>query len=217
MALPISAVTITEKNKLNTDTVFLLCAKITIPGVNEPVQVVANNENYTWDGVEWIAFDFQLDEISETSTGENPQVALKVSNISQAMERYLQDYDIYCKNNGTTPIYVDFYLINTKSVALDPDCDPDCEYNFELISPKTDPMWATFTLGAPNPWNQRFPRNRILRNVCRYKHFKTDPRCGYSGLTTTCDRTLTTCRALGNSTHFGGAPGAGTGGIRLVS
>jgi phage-related protein len=216
MSLPLSSIAIQEKNKLSTDSIFLLCLKLTIPGVTDPVYLVANNADYVWDSITWLAMDFQVDEISQSSSGENPQVALRVSNISRVMEAYIDAYDIYVKNNGYSPILCDFYLINTKAVTADPDCDPEVEYNFELLAPKTDPLWATFTLGAPNPWNQRFPRNRMMRNLCRYKRFKTDARCGYSGSETSCDRTLTQCRAYNNSEHFGGAPGAGQGGIRLA-
>lgn len=217
MALSLSSIAIEEKNKLSTDSVFLICMKLTIPGVVTPVYLVANDSNYTWDSISWIATDFSIEEITESSTGENPQVALKVSNISRVMEAYIDSYDIYCKNNGYNPILVDFYLINTRAVTANPNCDPEVEHNFQLLYPRTDPLWATFTLGAPNPWNQRFPRNRMLRNLCRYKRFKTDARCGYVGVETTCDRTLTQCRAYGNSDRFGGAPGAGQGGIRLGS
>ena len=217
MPLPLSSIAITEKNKLNTDSVFLLCLKITVPGVAEPIRVVSNTENITWLGETWVSMDFRIEEITEVSSGENPQVSLKVSNVSRAMESYVQEYDVYCKNNGYSEITVDIYVINTKVIAADPNADPEVEHSFILIAPQSTAQWVSFTLGAPNPWTQRFPRNRMLKNQCRYSEFKTDPRCGYTGAETTCDRTLTTCRTYGNSARFGGTPGIGHGGLNLVS
>lgn len=47
--------------------------------------------------------------------------------------------------------------------------------------------------------------------LCTYRAFR-GVECGYSGAATTCDRTLATCTALGNSSRWGGVaslPGAG--------
>lgn len=85
---------------------------------------------------------------------------------------------------------------------------PETEYVFHLKQPKTSSKWATFTLGANNPFSKRFPLNRLLKNRCRYKQFR-NWRCGYAGAETTCDRTLARCRELGNSERFGGTPGVG--------
>lgn len=215
MPLTISSIAIEEKNKLSAESVFLLCVLVTIPGLSDPIPLVANSENYNWDGKEWIAADFQIEEITDSSSGENVQVNVKISNISRVMERYIQEYDIYCKNNGYTPVTIDLYVINTKAVEADPNCDPEVEYTFDLVSPHADSEWVSFTFGSSNPWNKRFPRNRMLKNFCRYRYFKGE-RCGYTGSATTCDRSLTQCRSYGNSKNFGGTPGFGRGGIRVV-
>jgi phage-related protein len=92
--------------------------------------------------------------------------------------------------------------------------DAEVEHVYELIQPKTDSMWATFVLGASNPFRKRFPQGRILKNHCRYI-FK-DAWCGYSGGETECDKTLARCRVLLNSTRYGGFPGVGRGGIKVA-
>ena len=223
MVLPLSSTAITEKNLLATDSIWYIALEITIPGVGTPVRVVANNENITWDGETWIAFPFEIEEIGEESKGEVPEVNLRVSNVSRTMETYLQDFDAYTKTNGYTPITVAIYCLNSKNLA---SATPESVHYFELIQPKTDPLWATFRLGAANPFNKRFPRHRLLKNHCRFI-FK-GALCGYSGSGTTCDKTLTTCRtftdsayhdppdSLGNAKRYGGTPGVGSGGIRLV-
>lgn len=210
MSLSLSAIATTEKNKLGTDSVWLIALKIDIPGLVSPIRVVRNNEDITWDGKTWTAFPFEIDEISDQK-GEVPRVNIRVSNISRAMEAYLQDYDTYTKNNGFSPIEVTIYVLNSDNLA---SSTPEVEHVFELIQPKSNSKWVTFTLGASNPFNRRFPQARILKNHCRYI-FK-DSRCGYTGAATSCDKTLSRCRALSNSTRFGAFPGCGQAGLRLV-
>lgn len=41
--------------------------------------------------------------------------------------------------------------------------------------------------------------------TCQWKKFK-DEKCAYTGASNKCDRTLTTCKSLGNVLNFGGHP-----------
>jgi len=238
----ISSYGIVEKNKLTSNTVWLLMLQITIPGVAIPIRITSNNESVTWREESWIAFPFELDDISEESKGEVPQVTLRVSNVSRVMESYLQDFDLYTKTSGYSPIEVKIYVVNNQGsfssgVVTDTTADgavtdtgsagaltdelydivnpdPEVEHVFELMNPKTNSMWATFTLGAANPFRKRYPQGRLLKNHCRLI-FK-DAWCKYALGETTCDKTLTRCRALSNSINFGGFPGVGTGGIKVA-
>ena len=127
------------------------------------------------------------------------------------MEQYIHDYDVYCKNNGYSPIDVSIFVVNTKAVAANVNCPPETELVFELKQPKSDARWATFVLGVSNPFKRRFPQERVLKNFCRYR-FK-DTRCAYTGTEPSCNKTLTKCRELENSIRFGGFPGVGRGGV----
>ncbi len=215
MPLSLSTIAIEEKNKLARDSQFVICLLITIPGLEDPLRIVRDNQNLTWLGETWTAFRFDIDEIGDTDKGEVPQVNIRVSNASRAMEHYIQDYDAWVKNNGFTPITVNIYVVNTKAVTNNGSCDPEVEHIFELTKPSSGPQWVTFALGASNPFNRRFPLPRMFRNLCRYRQFKS-ARCGYAGAQTTCDRTLTRCRELNNSPRFGGFPGMGVGGLNVA-
>lgn len=207
----ISSTVIEEKNKLATDSVWLICAMITIPGVTEPIRLVRNTDAITWRGETWLPFPFEIDEITETSKNELPRVDIRVGNVNRTIEAYLEDYDVYVKTNGPQRIQVSVYVVNTNDLA---NTTPATEYNFHLKQPKANAKWATFSLGAINTFMRRVPQGRTLRNVCRFK-FK-GARCGYSGAATSCNKTLTTCRSLNNSTRFGGFPGAGFGGLNVA-
>jgi phage-related protein len=189
----------------------LVALKIDVPGLSDPIRVVRNNEHISWCGETWVAFPFELEEIGEESKGEVPQVNLRVSNISRQMESYLQTYDQYNKVNGFSPITVTIYVLNSKNLASGV---AEAEHLFELIQPRTDSRWATFRLGAANPFNKRFPKHRIMKSHCRFV-FK-GALCGYSGTETECDKSLTRCEELGRKTSFGGFPGVGMGGIRML-
>ena len=216
MPLSLSSVVIAEKNKLHSTSAWLIALEITVPGVAEPIRVVRNSENISWRSKIWIAFPFELEEIGEESKGEVPRVQIRVSNVSRAMELYLQHYDIYCKTEGYTPIEVSIFVVNSLDLAND---DPAVQYDFELIQPKTDSRWATFTLGATNPFERRFPPNRMSKSHCRFRFnypAGSDKRCGWTGSGfTECNKTLGDCRERSNSIRFGGTPGLGGGGITL--
>jgi phage-related protein len=205
MPLPISSAAIREKNKLDRGGTWIILLSIVVPGLEDNIRVTSNNEETIWNGNTYLPFPFEIDEISDSSTGEVPRVDVRVSNITRAMEGYLQEYDHYTKLNGYSPIELTISVVHSAHLDLPV---PETEYVFHLKQPKTNAKWATFTLGANNPFNKRFPLNRLLKNRCRYKQFR-NWRCGYAGAETTCDRTLARCRELGNSERFGGSPGVG--------
>jgi phage-related protein len=212
MPLTISSQAIAEKNKLSTDGYFIILLDIVVPGLNDPIRVTSDNIDTVWNGETYVSFPFEIQEISDTSKSEIPQVDIKVSNVSRAMEFYLQEYDTYCKTNGYSPVEMTISVVHSNHLDL---TTPEVEYVFNLKKPATDSKWATFTLSASNPFNRRFPLTRMTKNRCRYKSIKAPiggfkgTRCGYTGVQTACDGTLSRCRELENSTRFGGFPGIG--------
>jgi phage-related protein len=186
--------------------------------VQDPVRLVSNTENITWRGHTWNAFRFELEEIGEGRTGEVPRVELRIANVDRQMEYYIWLYDAYIKTTGFTPIEVSIYVLVSKNLA---SSIPEAEHLYELKQPKAGKVWATFVLGASNPFNKRYPQHRALRNHCRFRYnypVGTSILCGApSSGYTTCDKTLSACRQRNNSARFGGTPGVGAGGIRIAS
>ena len=214
--MTLSATAYLEKNKLTSTKAWLVLLKITLTDDTE-IFLVANTEQVTWpvtNGDTYLAFPFELDEIGDSSKGEVPSVGIKVSNATRSLEAYLEEYD------GMVDSIVKIYVVNSTNVEIPSDpgagvnnVTPEIELEYEIINSNADNMWVSFTLGATNPWNKRFPRNKVMRNICRYKDFKGD-QCQYGGGQTSCDRTLDTCRTvMANSVNFGGAPGVASKGI----
>ena len=209
--MTVSAYMIEEKNKVASSTITMVLLEITIPGAAELVRVADNNEDVTWRSYTWTAVPLQWEEIVESSKGEIPRVDFSISNANRMMEAYVQAYDLYTKINGYSAIEVSIYVVNSGNLT---STLPEVEYLFELKDMRSTAQWITFTLGANNPYNQRFPLDRIMKNHGRVIKFK-DVTCGYTGSGTICDRSLTQCRIYGNSKRYCGFPGAGNTALRL--
>lgn len=201
--LTLSAVAKIEANKMHGDGAWLILLEIQIPNV-DTIYLVRNNENITWNSIEWIAFPFDLDDIKETSDGEIPSVILKVSNVTRAMQGYIENA------NGGVGSVVILRIVHSQHLDL---TEPEIEEEFVCLNTKCDNQWIDFELGIGEVIQKRFPPKRYLKNFCPFK-FK-GIECGLSSLVvgTTCDRTLSMCRDYGNSTRFGGFPAIPQGGL----
>lgn len=200
----------TNQNKIDLNALagsaVLFALQINIPST-PTVYLVNNNENITYDGNEYIAFNFNISEIS-AGKGEVPTLTLSLDNTTRIIEQYMLEYDLYLKANG-----IDGNIITAKLLVLNPNdlSESILEYDFELGSFASGSRFVTFNLTAPSPFNQII-LDRILQNMCRFKY--KDSRCAATSGLTTCNKTLANCRERNNSARFGGFPGVGKG-IRL--
>lgn len=212
--MTLSAGAFIEKNRLSTTFAWLVLLKVTMPDATV-LRIVANSENVTWPVVSgnlYTAFPFELDEIGEDSTGDVPSIGLKVANVARVLEPYLEDQEGLVDSTVVIRIVNSMHVTTATFTGTD-NPSPEIELTYQITATNSDSMWVTFTLGSLNPWNKRFPRNRIWRNTCRFKAFKGS-LCKYAGVETTCNRTLDTCReTMANSINFGGAPGVGSKGL----
>lgn len=209
MALALSPVTKLEKNKLTSDSVFLSMLEIDIPTVTETIRLVSNNEDITWNGHEWQKFPFEVGEYTEASTAEISQVQITVSNVYNTIGQYIRQYENYVKTNQFEPIKVVFYIVNSKDLA---NPEPIVRHNLTLSSPSVADT-VVFTLRARDLFTEKLPKSRMLRNSCRFK-FKSS-LCGYTGPEVVCNKTLSRCRELNNSSRYGGSPSVGNVGVSV--
>jgi hypothetical protein len=83
------------------------------------------------------------------------------------------------------------------------------EADYQVLSAGSDDTSVTFTLGIPNPLNQRFPLNEYSATVC---HLATPTlfggvECQYAGVDTSCTGFYDDCYTKGNAAHFKGELG----------
>jgi phage-related protein len=183
------------------------------------LRLVRNTDPVTFGGNVYEAFNFDIDSITESTTGALPNVVIRVSNVNRAVQGQLELY------SGGIGAQVVLTVVNAADLAG----DPAQQYTWDILEATADEMWVTFTLGAPNPMRKPFPFGVYLRSHCLFvfntpaMQLANDPRgcqCGYQGSTTSCDLTLNGangCRAKGNQARFGAFPGIDTLGFRSAS
>lgn len=203
--LSLSAVSKAEKNKLHLDSVYIPLFEI-IPNVdgitdNDIIRVCYNNENIVWKKKTFQPFPLELDEVKHDQTGSESNVQLKVSNVTRALQPYIEQYN---GGNGYTVI---IRVVNTKNL----DGEADVEERFTVNQAVCDEQWITFTLGTGYGLNARRPIERYMKNNCPFQYKGLE--CGYNGRLTSCNHSLKDCRNHGNSRRFGGFPGIDQKGV----
>lgn len=193
-----------DKNQLASDGIFLVLLKIDVPGLDVPICLVRNTEDIEWQSQRWIAFPFELGEIEEDSQGSLPSVQLRVSNVSRAMQAYIEG------GSGGVNSEVTLYVVHSKNLA-----SPlaEVEEFFSVTNTTATAEWVTFTLGTSYPAGSRRPFWRYMKNHCPFKYKSIE--CGSLSSLPTCPKTLTGCRERNNSVRFGGEPAIPQGGIYL--
>jgi lambda family phage minor tail protein L len=200
----LSAALILEKNKLATPNPWIVLLDIKLPD-DSMIYVARNTEDVVFNGHTYTAFPFEIEPTKESSKGEIPTVTLRVSNVTQIFQGYVEAQDGGIGSTAT---------VRVVNAALLSESYAELEMVFDILATACDAYWISFTLGAPNPLRHAFPPQRYLASHCRWK-FKSE-ECAYTGASTICKRTLDYCRQLGNSKRFGGFPGLSGGGVRLA-
>lgn len=205
MPLDISSNAVLEKNRITSDHAWLLLLEIVYPD-EQPVRVCLNNETVTWDGQTWLPAHFSLTGLSETKDAEIPNVKLVVKDILGNIIPHVENH------NGGVGAAAKMRVVNSKYLS---NPTPELEEQMEIVGCHIDSSrQITFDLGAENLITLRCPVNRYLKNHCRFV-FKDPATCQYTGTATSCARTLSACRALGNVIRFGGFPGVGNLGYQV--
>jgi len=182
---------ILEKNKIASTEAFLFLLEIIIPGLASPIRAVYNNENINWNDCLWTAFPFSLGEMTE-SQNELPSLELKISNVNKVMGGYVE------AANGATGASVVIRAVNTGNLNSN---IPDVEETFSVQQITTNAFEVTLKLGGDAAATLRRPFWIYTGRHCRNK-FKS-VRCGYNGAAVSCNKTLSSCKALGNTSRWG--------------
>lgn len=196
--------TIADLNALGTDSVLLCALEINIPST-PTIYVVNNGENITFQGHEFIAFPFEIGEIT-AGKGETPSFQISIDNTLRIMSQYIIAYDTYLKQNGIdgNGVTCIAHILNTNNLSESISTD-----YFQLTDFYNANKTVTFNLGTESLYNKKYPPRNMNANFCSFK--LKDARCGYSGSATTCSKTLSGCRVLQNSSRIGAFLGLGSG------
>jgi lambda family phage minor tail protein L len=179
------------------------------------LRYTSNDENVEWGGHTWARAPIMISGLRDQSSRELPGLSAQVSNVSREVQLYCEEH------GGLVGAEAIIRIINSHTGA-----EVWTEDHFTILQSSVTAQWATFTLGAANPFRKRFPLQRVLNNRCRWRHDQTE-RCKY---TRTCGHTLADCRAQppcsandddegrfydgkARTIIYGGFPAAGRSGI----
>lgn len=206
--LPLGTNYLKAKNKLSDDNAWIVLLQIDFE--DETLRLCANNQDIIWNGEEWIAFPFSLDVIKDATKDEVPKVVVRVANVNQAVQYHVEQYSGGVGSNVTVRV---IYTGDLDEVVKIPT------FKFKVSGCRCDAVWATFELGASSPYLSPDPRDRILKNFCRFRFPNSaDPRCPYIGTGyTSCNKTLSDCKLRNgdDSKYYGGFPSMGSYAIYL--
>jgi len=204
--LTLSALSILEKNKISSTGAWLILLTVTLPN-STVIRLVRNNEDVTYQGESYIAFDFALEAVVHDIKGKLPSVNLKVSNVGRVFQSYIEEME------GIVGSIVLIQIVNSALLAED---FSELDLTFEIQKTSADSMYVTFELGIPSPLNKRFPLYRYSGVICNWASRFKGAECKFVGATTTCDGRLSTCESLDNVVNYGGFAGLGQGGIKFA-
>lgn len=200
--LNLSQQAIIEANSLRSDGAWLILLEIQLSSLEEPVRIVRNTDNITWNGHEWQAFPFEIGDVTEDAKGELPTLSIKVSNVTKVLQPYVE----MAKGGNGSPVIL--RVVNSKVLG---NSFAEIEEEFVVQHTTCDNQWVTFELGGDSILNSRFPPRRILKNRCPFVYKGIE--CGATSILTTCPKTLEACDERKNSIRFGGEPGIPQGGL----
>lgn len=187
MAYPLSESYIEAKNRRSDPNPWVICLEIFFSqNPSDIMRLVNNTDDIVWNGNTYIAFPFEVETIKDSNKAEVQRVVVKVSNVNQAVQYYAEEF------NGGVGANISFAIVYTGDLA---EVDKVPVFDFIVIQARVDNEFATFTLGAESPYSMPDPRDKMLKNFCRFQFpYSVDHRCPYTaGVFTQCNKTLADC------------------------
>jgi phage-related protein len=200
-----------DKGKLASGDAVLLLADVVWQG--QQIRVARNVDDVTFDAGDgngpqvYQKFAFEI-SIEQNSGSQLPSIQFKASNVLGLLQNQLEQY------SGIVGGTVNLYVVNTAH----PAGEAEIAVSTTVMSTKVDVQNVTFTLGAPKPQLQLFPRFLYRADYCIWTY--KSKQCGYTGSLATCDLSYATpngCQVHNNATRYGSFPGIAVNGAALAS
>lgn len=169
MALSLNALAYPEKNDLNRSDKFINLIEITLVDLTI-VRLAQNNADVVWvtGGDTWSAIQCNFEIIGDSAKGETPSLTMILDNRSRGLTTYFE------QTNGAVGGTVKIYVVSSARLT---EAIPETEIQFEITSARINAISAILELSSDNIFRRRFPRNRVLKNACRWKYESIE--CGY--------------------------------------
>lgn len=204
MGLTLPQALITEKNKNDTGSAWLVFVEMTLVDATV-LRFCLNTDDINYDGYWYTGTFFKLNPIESSTEGVLPTTILSVDNAGRVMQGYARD-QAGCEGAEVSITYVNSRLLAEDYTQLETD--------YEVVEADADEKFVNFKLGAPNPINRKFPLDEYKDVVCS-NVFKAT-RCGYVGVGDVCLKTLVACLNYDNTARFRAFLGLQVGGTSFV-
>jgi len=156
-----------------------------------------NTEDTTYDSNPYSKMNMDVGSQEVVTDGSVPTVTLRVSSLNETL------YDLVQETKGAIGADVKLIKVNSDYLATSISA---LEVDYENLTTSVDDEWIYFTLGVPNPMQQRFPLRDYSGSICVWANPLTfkGARCQYTGPDTSCTGTLEDCREKGNAENWFG-------------
>jgi len=154
------------------------------------------SEDIVFDGQLYTKYAIRHNQVRESLDSSVSKVNLEIANVDRNIQYYLENY------NGLRDAQV-----NILQIFHDEVTDPQVvdSMTFFIADVSVNDNDAGFVLSSKfDVFDITLPRRKFYRGYCTHK-FK-DSGCGYSGLETTCNKSLQRCKELNNVHRYGAFP-----------
>lgn len=193
----ITAALIAESNQLASPGAWLALLSVDVAD-GTILRLTPHPTSITFDGVLYVSWPMEIDQVQQDSRGGLPDVTVALSNVTREISAYLEVHDVRGRRVTIQYVHSD-NLADPTAIAIDE--------RYEITAVRLRQDVATFVLGHERMEAHVFPGGRFLRDHCRWIYKSTE--CGYAGALATCDKILeggNGCRAHSNIPRYGGFP-----------
>jgi hypothetical protein len=129
------------------------------------VRLATDLENVTWDSKVWTASSFELEAIEEQSSGNSPELWVRISNIGGLVEAELLARD---NLDGDDAV---IYFVSSVLLA---ETIPIFSATFNVMKVQCSVDVASVKLSVQNPMLLNFPSAQLHGSICQYPKFPSN-------------------------------------------
>lgn len=170
--LNLSSALIAEKNKLSSNSAWIVLLEITVPSYPTVIRLAKNNVDVVFAGQTYTAFPMEIDTSNWTSKGDIPTLGVRVSNIANTFNQILKEYDGGIGGSVTLTLVSSEYLAENYA---------ELQRVFTILAASVDNYWVSWSLGNSNPLRQRLPLYTYMAHYCNWVQNFKGAECKYAG------------------------------------
>ena len=154
---------IAEKNKQHTANRWVVLLVLRPPATLtsvDPIYLARSNTTVTYDGNDYVPFNFSPSKLSESSEGDFPGMSVTINNPAHILDSFLEDTD------GCDRCTLDYFVVNTGYLS---DAPPNI-YVWDIESIDQNDEAIGFNLGMPSALRRKCPDESYRSRTCQFSY-----------------------------------------------